>query len=105
MKLNLVEYLDRQRDEGFLVLELDEGDPIVIPPALLWPAEVGDKLADLRKGKATLDDLGRALIGDAEFDRWSAAVERMAPGARPGEVLNRAWDEMNRTEQGVSTGE
>lgn len=105
MKLNVHEFLERRRAEASVVLEIPDGDPIVIPPPDLWTVAMREVRVEVLRGRATLDDLGRVLLGDAEFDRWAEALEAMAPGSIPGDVLNAVWIDATKQQQGVTPGE
>jgi len=62
-RYKLSDYRSKRIEEASIVVELDDGTDITIPPADCWP----DKLP--RGGEA----LFRAVLGDDQFDRYIAA--------------------------------
>jgi hypothetical protein len=106
VKLNLNEYIEKRRAEASVTIEIpDDPEPIVIPPPEQWVTAVADVRKAMRRGKATLDDLAKALIGEGQYARWAAAVEALAPGTSPGAILNQAFEDATNAKQGVTPGE
>lgn len=82
-KFKLTEFREKIEAEGTIVVELDDGEPIRIPPPLLWPEPMPRGWEAQQK----------AILGE-QYERWVAA-------GGSGKLLNAIIEEA----QGASTGE
>lgn len=83
-RYKLTDFKQKRRDEASIVIELDDGSEVSIPPVEDWP----DRLP------RALDAAGRAILGEDEYKRflagggsgrWLDAIITDAQGAKAGE--------------------
>lgn len=67
--LKLADEIERLEDEFSIEVKLDDGSTLRIPPPELWPDEARDIWSDPKKDDR---DLGRAILGDEGWDRFTA---------------------------------
>lgn len=99
--LVLSEYLDRRRDEGSITVQIPDAEPLVIPPADLWPAEAFNLPRRNRSGEATW----RAVLGDDEYNRFAEVLPRLGVTTPAYVVIDNLYKEGVEALQGVSAGE
>lgn len=111
----IAEFAQRRYDEGSIEIPITDGDPVVVPPREFWPQHVVDLLVEqarkraARKDRPTDEQIARALLGDDEFERFAAEVERAGVAAEyrggAGSFLFIYLEHETERLQGVSVGE
>lgn len=68
-RIVLTEWLSSRLDTAGIPIELDDGDePIIVPPADLWPAEAIEHISAGEYAQAT-----RLILGETAHARFTAA--------------------------------